>query len=213
MSDDRAGHDGRAELPDDRSIDPAATAPWIEASPLRDAPLPPDVARGLGQLLGAPVESFADFASAVGNATADGSLAVADLCHAAGETPHRATVDGEEYRFRCFYDGLVLAHLADEPAEIRTESPEGDRIEIHASPDGGVDVTPSGAAVSFGVAADAPASADDGPAPADLYGAVCPYVRAFPDREAYERWAADTDAATVGVPLAAGASFAPTLAR
>ena len=197
-----------------RTTEPASHDRWLVGRPVRDAPLPQAVGRNVGRLLGEePVDTLAGFVVAIRDATGGGSLAVDDLCHAATETPHRAAMDGEGYFFQCFYDGVALAHLADESVEIRTESPAGEPVEMRASPDGTVDVTPPDAAVSFGVAADgdAPRSAD--PTPGEAYGAICPYVKAFPSREAYDRWAESIDVATVGLPLAAGVPIAAALAE
>lgn len=159
-------------------------------------------------------------------AAESGALDAADLCHTAAETPHRATMGDETYRFRCFFDGVVLAHLADERVAVRTESPAGDPIGLEASPDGTLGVTPADAVMSFGVAATAAADGPDagvgsddavdgapsvdGATPEEL--AICPYVRAFPARDDYERWAEGVDAPTVGLPLAAGVAFAAALA-
>jgi hypothetical protein len=187
---------------------------WLVGRPVTEVPLPQAVGKSMGQFLGdEPVDTLAGFVVAIRDATGGGSLAVDDLCHAATETPHRATMDDEGYFFQCFYDGVALAHLADESVEIRTESPAGEPVEMRASPDGTVDVTPSGAAMSFGVAADgdAPRSAD--PTPEEAYGAICPYVKAFPSREAYGRWAESIDVVTVGLPLAAGVPIAAALAE
>lgn len=46
-----------------------------------------------------------------------------------------------------------------------------------------------------------------------MYAAVCPYVKAFPSRESYERWAESVNGATVGMPLAAGVPFAIVLSN
>jgi hypothetical protein len=106
--------------------------------------------------------------------------------------------------FRCFFDAVALAHLVGDLVAIRTESPTGDRIDVRATRDG-IGASPESAVLSFGISADVDAPLDGStPVPAAAYEAICPYVKAFPDRSAYERWAADVDAPTVGLPLAAG---------
>jgi len=106
--------------------------------------------------------------------------------------------------FRCFFDAVALARLVGDPVAIRTESPTGDRIDVRATRDG-IDATPESAVLSFGISADVDAPLDGStPVPAAAYEAICPSVKAFPDRSAYERWAAAVDAPTVGLPLAAG---------
>jgi len=177
-----------------------------------NAPLPKDVEKRMSRFLGvASIDTLAGFVAALRDAISGESLAIEDLCHAAAETPHRATMDGETHHFRCFYDGVALAHLADEPVGVRTESPAGESIEVLASSGGYVDVTPPGAAMSFGIAGDVETADPDGPLPEEAYEVICPYVRAFSTRESYERWAKSVDAATIGMPLAAGVSVAAAL--
>lgn len=198
-----------AEQPTDR---PTASGHWLAERPVTDATLPSDVSSRMSRLVGAErIETLDDLVAAAREATGGGSLAVGDLCHVAEETPHSATMDGETYRFRCFYDGIALSHIADEPVEIRTKSPTGEPIEVRASPDGAVDVTPPEAAMSFGVGTDVAAPPADGPSAVEAN--MCPYVKAFPSREAYERWADRVDAATVGMPLADGVPVAAALAE
>lgn len=183
---------------------------WLEAGSVMSGSLPADLAMVAGEFYGVGrVETLDDFVDA-SRAMADSDLSVEQLCHANGETPHRATTTTETYRFQCFYDGVVLAHLRSEPVDVRTVSPSGVTVEMDVSSDGSVDVTPTDAAMSFGIAPDA-TPLDDDPTPEDLYGSVCPWVQAFPSRDAYEGWAAATDAPTVGLPLAAGTPVAAAL--
>jgi alkylmercury lyase len=187
-----------------------AGARWLDERPALDGSLPSDLARLASEFYGVgDVETLGDYATAT-RAAADGNIEVADLCHADGETPHRATTNGETYHFQCFYDGVVLARLRSEPVSIRTESPGGSVVELEVAADGSVTDAPSAAAMSFGIAPEA-VTGDGEPTPEEVYGAVCPYVKAFPSREAYEGWAAATDAATVGLPLTAGLPVATAL--
>lgn len=185
---------------------------WLgEADPLT-AELPDDLRGSLGRVLGeGPVDSLGEWIDAVRHRVGGGSIDVADLCHADGETPHRGTVGGETYQFRCFYDAVVLAALTEGGVEVRTESPGGAVIEAHSDGIDDLRVTPSGAVFSFGVEVVVEAPTGDGPTHADVYGAVCPYVRAFPDREAYEQWAGATDGATVAMPLSGATEIASAL--
>jgi alkylmercury lyase len=185
------------------------TGHWLDDP---DDTLPEPLQRTMGAFLGAGrVETLADGAAAIRAATGGGSFDVEDLCHADGSTGHRATVDGETYEFQCFYDAVVLAEVADSPADIRTAAPDGTVVEAHADGDGGLVPTLEGATMSFGVADDAPAG-EGTPTLAETYGAICPYVKAFPDRAAYEGWAAGVPAATVGLPLADATTLARHLA-
>jgi len=185
---------------------------WLDGEDPLEAPLPADLGAPLGWLIGEPpVETIAEWLAAVRRLTDGGAIGIEHLCHADGETPHRGRMDGETYGFQCFYDAVALAALADEPVEVRTESPAGAEIEAHATAEE-LRVTPEGAVFSFGVERDV-APPDDGPTVGDIYGAVCPYVRAFPDRAAYERWAEEVPAATVGLPLAGATDIAAALAE
>jgi alkylmercury lyase len=182
---------------------------WLAGRSPLSGSLPDDLATAVSEFYGVgQVTTLAGFVDA-SRAVAGGDITVEQLCHADGETPHRATAGTDTYHFECFYDGIALAHLRSEPADVRAESPSGATIEIEVSGDGTVDVTPDGAVMSFGIAPDA--ALDRDPTPEDVYGAVCPWVRAFPSRDAYEGWAAATDAPTVGLPLAAGTPVAAAL--
>ena len=77
--------------------------------------------------------------------------------------------------------------------------------------DGFVTATPSGMVVSFGIATNAPERGDDALTVEVVYEAICPSVKGFPSQERYERWAVSVDAATVGLPLAAGTPIAAVL--
>lgn len=216
MSDQTCGCCGSAagEQPEDReSSDRRTTADrWLAARPVTDAALPADVGDAFGRFLGEDVATLGDIAAAIREASGGGALVVDDLCHAGAPTPHRATVGDETYYFECFYDGVVLAALRDEPVEIRTESPAGAEIELTMAPNGTVDATPTDAVLSFGIASDVePPAHDDPPVDEAAIQAICPYVKAFATRRSYESWAAGVDAATVGAPLADGASFAIAL--
>jgi alkylmercury lyase len=190
---------------------------WL-AEDVMDTPLPIDMSRSMSQFFGREIKTLDALAVAI-REMADGSddddpLTSNDLCHAGGETPHRATTADETYHFRCFYDGVALAHLTDEPVEIQTGSPAGELIEMSVSPGGNVDVTPPDAAMSFGIATGEPSvdDTDAGPAIEEIAMRVmCPYVKAFSTRAAYENWAESVDGATVGMSLASGMPIAAAL--
>lgn len=187
---------------------------WIDERRVMNAPLLPDLTRRMNRLLGEDsLETFDDFVTAVREATDGGPLAVDDLCHTPRETPHRAILDGETYHFQCFYDAVVLSHLVAEPVEIHTESPENELIKMRVSPDGDVDATPSDAVMSFGIAADVKPPTDGCLHSEKVFAAVCPYVKAFATRDAYEHWAESVDAATAGMPLEAGIPIAVAFAE
>lgn len=209
MSDSACGCDGASEAQSSDRTEP--TDRWVGDGPAADAPLPRDVARATSRFYTAgPIETLGDFVEAT-RAEAGGSLDVGDLCRVDGRTPHVArTADGTGH-FRCFYDGVALAYLADEPVEVHTESPSGTPIALRATPDGEVDAIPSGAVMSLGIAADATDDPDASPTDEEVEGSVCPYVKAFPTRERYRGWAAAVDGATVGLPLTTGTTVAAAL--
>jgi hypothetical protein len=190
----------------------AGAGRWLDVEEPLEADLPADLGAPLGRLIGEPpVETIAEWLAAVRRLTDGGAIGIEHLCHADGETPHRGRMDGETYHFQCFYDAVALSALADQPVEVRTESPDGTVIEARASGET-LDVTPEASVFSFGVDPDV-AAPDGEPTVGDIYAAVCPYVRAFPDRAAYERWAEEVPAATVGLPLAGATDIAAALAE
>ena len=178
---------------------------WLSPDPL-DAPLPADVQHSVGDFLDrGAVTTLSEWTDEI-RRYAGGEIDTAQLCHADGESEHRGVVDGERYDFRCFYDALVLAAIEARPVAVQTVSPSGAAIEANVA-DGEVSVEPPSAVFSLGISPDAAARSDGNPTLEEWYGAICPHVRAFPDREAYERWAADARAATIGLPFSA----APTV--
>ena len=139
-----------------------------------------------------------------------GAIAIEELCHIETETGHWGVLDGDRYHFACFYDAVILAAMVDEPVEIRTESPAGKVITARADGSTGLTVSPSDAVFSFGID-DTVASTGDVPTLEDGYAAICPYVKAFPDPESYERWDGTVPALTVAMPLAGATDLAAAL--
>lgn len=206
---DQRQPDGAPDENDERA---SATTERLLAGPdVLDAPLPDDVQAALGRLLATDsAATLREWADELTSFTG-GSLDVEDLCHSAEPTSHYGETGGDRHYFACFYDAVVLAALTDAEVAVHTESPTGTPVEATATADGDVTTTPDGALVSFGVDESVKAPTDREPTHADVYAAVCPYVRAFPDAEAYDRWAAETDAATVAVPLADATAFTDAL--
>ena len=184
---------------------------WIEEPPVKTAKLPEDVAENMSRFFGEPIEAFDDMISAIRGVVEGDGIAIDELCHVEGETPHYAKTDDETHYFRCFYDGIALAHLVSEPVEIRTETPTYESIEIQASPESDIEVSPSDAVMSFGVATDRDVPAGNVPTAQEIYGVICPYVKAFHTHNDYERWAEDVAATTVGIPLESGVPIAAAL--
>lgn len=179
-----------------------------------EAPLPDDVGRVLGRLFETrSVPTLGAWVRKVRRRTGGGAIAAEDLCHAADETPHWGEIDGTRHHFVCFYDAVVLAALRDRPADIRTESPDGEPIELRAVGGNELNVSPEKAVFSFGVEKGVEPPADRDPRREDVYAAVCPYVKAFPDVQSYKRWAETVPAATVAMPLSGATEFASELVR
>lgn len=132
----------------------------------------------------------------------DRGLSTDDLCDTDASS-HSATLDGETTHYMCAEDPLVVGMLAAESVTVESTPPNREEpITIEFDPDGGIVAEPAGALLSFGVVEDG-----DGPAhvtPEAMYGLVCPYGHAFPDDEAYEEWAAETDAITDVLSVPAG---------
>jgi hypothetical protein len=185
---------------------------WLDDSAVLDTQLPPELQTELGRFVGKEsLDTLEEWASDIRRLTGGGSIAVDDLCHASEETDHWGTVDGEQYHFRCFYDAVILAALENRPVDIHTVSPDGTVIDARAVGSDELSVAPAEAVFSFGIATDAYERSGGDPTLQDGYAAICPYVRAFPDNEAYERWATEVPAATVAMPLAGATALAGAL--
>jgi len=177
-----------------------------------DEPLPPELQSALGQFVGRDsVATLGEWVEEVRRQTGGGSMDLEALCHSEESTGHWGEMAGERYHFVCFYDAVIMAAIADEPVDIHTESPDGAVIEAHSLGGSGLSVTPESAVFSFGISTEM-VTGDDGPTLQDGYQAVCPYVKAFPNREAYDAWAETVDAATVAMPLAGATEIASALA-
>lgn len=219
MSDSNEGSANEADATDvccrgnptpDRSF--PASDRWIGREAVLDAELPDELRTRLGRLIGdTSVTTFADWVSEIRRFTGGGAISIEDLCHSTTETEHWGEMGGERYHFLCFYDAVILAALADQPVDIRTTSPDGTVISATAVGTEDLGVTPEDAVFSFGIDDEVEAPDDGEPSPADIYAAVCPYVRAFPGPSAYETWAQRVSAATVGMPLDGATEVAAAL--
>ncbi|TYL37904.1 alkylmercury lyase [Natronococcus pandeyae] len=202
-------------IPENRDDRTATTATqWSTETPVLEAQLPEELQAALGRFLGTePVETLGDWTTAVRRLAGDGSITLEELCLSEEPTDHWALVDGERYDFACFYDAVILAGLTDRPVDIRTKSPGGTVIEARAIGTSELTVAPREAVFSFGIDASVEPPSDGEPSLEQGYAAICPYVKAFPDRTAYERWATTVPAATVAMPLSGATEFATQLVR
>lgn len=184
---------------------------WVPDAPVLDAGLPRSLRVALGRFLGTrPVDTLGEWAAAVRQHTDGDAITIDELCRTEEVTLHWGVLDGRREYFACFYDAVILAALADRPVDIRTESPTGTVVCAHAVGTQSLLVTPPDAVFSFGID-EAVEPPDDKPTLERGYAAICPYVRAFPNRDAYERWARGVPAATVGLPLAGATDLAAAL--
>jgi len=192
--------------------DERVEAHWLDGPNPVDQPLPGDLQSALGRFLGRDsVATLAEWASEIRQRTGGGSLNVDQLCHTDADTAHWGDVDGERFHFQCFYDAVLLAALEDRTVDVHTVSPGGAVVEAHAVGSGELSVTPETAVFSLGIATDAHEQSGGDPTLEDSYAAICPYVKAFPDRDAYTAWADEVPAVTVATPLSGATAFARAL--
>lgn len=209
--------DGARTVDHDRDDDDLPTdAPrFIDREVADDAltaVLPPEMASTIGRFLGRePVRTLGEWAAALRDGHDVDEITTEELCLTTETTPHRGVLDGETFHFACFYDAVILAAMTGDPVDIRTESPEGATIEARAVGTDELTVDPPEAVFSLGIALDVEPPGEAGLHPERGYEAICPYVRAFPDREVYDQWAASVPAATVGLPLEGATAFATAL--
>lgn len=197
---------------DTQETDTTGTASrWLGDGTL-DQRLPADLRTALGRFVGVDsVDTLAEWAEQIRQQTGGGAIDVNQLCHTDEDTVHWGEVGGRRYHFQCFYDAVILAAIETEPVDIHTTSPNGVTIEAHAVGSEELSVTPDTAVVSLGISLDAHELSGGNPTLQDGYTAICPYVQAFADREAYATWAETVPAATVATPLSGATAFARAL--
>lgn len=184
---------------------------WMGETTL-DQQLPDELRTALGRFLGVQsVDTLAEWGEQIRRRTSGGSINVEQLCHTDEETEHWGEMEGERHYFQCFYDAVILATLENRPVDIHTASPDGSAIQARAAGGDELSVTPETTVFSLGIALDAHEQSGGNPTLQDAYAAICPYVKAFPDRDAYHQWANDVPAATVATPLSGATAFARAL--
>ena len=185
---------------------------WLEGPDVLNAQLPADLQSALGRFVGkGSVDTLGEWATDIRHLTGGGSIAVEELCHASTETDHWGEVGDERYYFQCFYDAVILAAVEERSVDIHTVSPGGTVVEAHAVGSDELSVAPEDAVFSLGVDENVDEHSGGSPTLEDGYAAICPSVRAFPDREAYERWADGAPAVTVALPLEGATDVAGAL--
>lgn len=190
----------------------SSTEQWRIDDSVLTTELPEELGLALGRFLGIEsVDTLGGWVAAVRHHVDGTAITIDDLCVTDDETEHWGVVDGEKYHFACFYDAVILAALVDGPVNIRTASPDGAVIEAHAVGTDELTVHPDEAVFSFGINKDVSSPSKGGPNLTDGYAAICPYVKAFPNREAYDRWEPSVHAATVEMPLLGATDLAAAL--
>ena len=171
-----------------------------------ETPIPRAVGEALRRVHGldARPESLTEWGTAIGEMSNqfDIEVGLETLC-TTEDSPHRARFDETTQHFVCVQDAFIVpAVVTDvETVEITTESPvSGAKIDVVVS-GGEVEVDPSGAVMSIGVAADAEGPSPDADRRELAYEKICPYGHAFRDQSEYEAWADTVDAETMVAPL------------
>jgi len=184
----------------------------IDEIDVLDAQLPDELRSALGRFVGTEsIDTLGEWATEIRRLTGGGAIDVDQLCHTDTETEHWGTAGDERYYFQCFYDAVILAAVENRSVDIHTVSPGGTVVEARAVGNDELSVTPEEAVFSLGIGTDAHDQSGGNPTLQDGYAAICPYVKAFPDREAYEQWADRVPAATVVMPLAGATDVASAL--
>ena len=184
---------------------------WIGDASVLDTELPRELRLTLGRFLGSEsVDTLGEWTTEVRHHVG-GSISIEELCLTSEQTDHWGILDGDRYYFACFYDAVILAALSKWSVDIHTVSPGGESIEAQAIGSSDLTVTPKEAVFSFGIKRAVDPPSGDGPTLEEGYASICPYVKAFPDFEAYERWAKRVPAATIAMSLAGATELAAVL--
>lgn len=184
---------------------------WIGDTSVLDTELPRELRLALGRFLGSEsVDTLEEWATEV-RQHVGGSISIEELCLTSEQTDHWGTVNGDRYYFACFYDAVILAALSEQLVDIYTVSPDGDSIEAQAIGSNELTVSPEEAVFSFGIERTVDPPSGDGPILEHGYASICPYIKAFPDIEAYERWARRVPAVSIAMPLRGATELATEL--
>lgn len=190
-----------------------------DATPVDDRELPAPLAEQFGVALGVaePPTTLGEWTDETTRLMDDVGISVGleEMC--TSETSRHEVHLGDEVRhLHCVLDTLLVPFFLDEPTtvDVRSRSPvSGTVIEIQVSRDD-IAVHPTGAVMSFGVAADVGPPEDLEVEPALAHERFCPYVNAFADEAEYEEWdAATPDAVTMPLSLVDGHALARSIAR
>ncbi|MFB6179986.1 MAG: organomercurial lyase [Halorientalis sp.] len=183
--------------------------PTVDVS---DIELPAALGAAIGKYFGVgTVRTAADWLDALetGLDTSGDPISVEDLCTTA-DSPHVLDTAAGTQAYQCATDPMIVPFLTDEPATVRSRCPISDEEVVFEIEDRAVHARPERAVFSLGI--DLAASGDPPHSPAETYGIFCPSGNVFTSRDAYEQWAADTEAITTRLPLEHGVAVVGALA-
>lgn len=168
--------------------------------------LPTDLAEAFRQLgnHGDPPrtlgEGFAIVEETLDEANVDVSL---DDMYQSQPTRHAVHIGDTVEHVPCVLDALIVALALDtDPVEIHSEPPNGEETVQFRVTDETVTVSPESAVTSFGIGYEEADEADVANTKEILNDestipTTCSHINAFPDSEAYTRWADDVSKAAV----------------
>lgn len=182
---------------------------------LADVSLPADVGALLQALYDAdePPTDAAEWIATTRTATTDAldrEPTAEDLCTADGGDHRFEPADGGDARaYVCVLDPLLYPFLVDEPGIVRSVTQvREETVTVEVTRDG-VAVSHPDAVVSIGVSEHV--DAVEAVTPEVVYRQVCGYIHVFADREEYETWDAEVDAATTPVTVETGIGISKAL--
>lgn len=184
-----------------------------------DQEVPSDLADTIQTAFGLdePPATLGDWETAVSQLLDDSELSVGveEMC-IAEESRHVARIDGDSQHFHCVLDTILVPFLvpSESPVDVRSRSPVSDTVvELTVTHDA-VEVTPTDAVMSFGLADGLEVRDAVDIDPALAYEWICPYINAFPSRTEYDQWERETsEASTMALSFPAGLELAKALAQ
>lgn len=212
MAHSNADTDDGASTATDSTLYGADVGPTVD---LADVSLPPAVGEKLQALYGTaePPADAAEWIEATRAASTEAlgrEPTAEDLCRADDGAHRFEPADGGDTQgYVCVLDPILYPFLVDEPGTIRSETQVREETVTVDVTHGGVEVSHPEAVVSIGVAEHV--DAVDEVTPEVIYRQVCGYIHVFADREEYETWAAEVDAATTAVDVETGVGIAKAI--
>lgn len=178
--------------------------------------LPADVGEKLQTLYDAetPPGDAAEWIAATRRATAEAlgrEPTAEDLCTTDDGAHRFEPADGSESQsYVCVLDPLLYPFLVDQPGTVWSATPVCEETVTVDVTREGVEASHPEAVVSIGVSEHV--DGIEGVTPATIYRQVCGYIHVFADREEYDTWAGEVEAATTAVDVETGVGVAKGLA-